>query len=112
MTAEEYIESLRQLGPRTTYLFGERVENPVDHPMVRPSINACAMTYRLVEIPEYQDLATAISALTGRRINRFVHLHQSPEDLVKGELSGERPPGQRLQAERDPVSLRNRPSGA
>jgi len=83
MTAEEYIASLRQLGPRTIYLFGERVENPVDHPMIRPSVNACAMTYRLAEIPEYQDLMTATSALTGRKVNRFVHLHQSPEDLVK-----------------------------
>jgi vinylacetyl-CoA delta-isomerase (EC 5.3.3.3)/4-hydroxybutyryl-CoA dehydratase (EC 4.2.1.-) len=60
-----------------------RVENPVDHPMIRPSVNACAMTYRLAEIPEYQDLMTATSALTGRKVNRFVHLHQSPEDLVK-----------------------------
>ncbi len=83
MTAEEYIKSLRQLGPRTIYLFGERVENPVDHPMIRPSVNACAMTYRLAEIPEYQDLMTATSALTGRKVNRFVHLHQSTEDLVK-----------------------------
>lgn len=96
MTAEEYIESLRRLGPRPIYLFGERVENPVDHPFIRPSVNACAMTYRLAEIPEYQDLTTATSALTGRRINRFVHLHQSTEDLIKkvkmprrlGQLTG------------------------
>ncbi len=83
MTAEEYIQSLRQLGPRTVYLFGERVENPVDHPLIRPSVNACAMTYRLAELPQYQDLMTATSALTGRRINRFVHLHQSADDLVR-----------------------------
>ena len=44
MSAGEYIESLRRLGPRTVYLFGERVENPVDHPLIRPSVNACART--------------------------------------------------------------------
>ena len=26
---------------------------------------------------------TAVSNLTGRRVNRFTHLHQSKEDLVK-----------------------------
>ena len=38
MTAKEYIDSLRQLKTRV-YLFGKRVENWVDHPMIRhPSI--------------------------------------------------------------------------
>lgn len=83
MTAEEYTQSLRELGPRRIYLFGEQAENPVDHPLIRPSVNACAMTYRLAELPQYQDLMTATSALTGRRVNRFVHLHQSPLDLIQ-----------------------------
>ncbi|SHG68560.1 4-hydroxybutyryl-CoA dehydratase / vinylacetyl-CoA-Delta-isomerase [Thermosyntropha lipolytica DSM 11003] len=83
MTAQEYIESLRNLRPRKIYLLGEKVENPVDHPMIRPSINCCAMTYKLAELPEYQDIMTAKSALTGNTINRFVHLHQSTEDLIK-----------------------------
>ncbi|HAA90172.1 MAG: Vinylacetyl-CoA Delta-isomerase [Thermoanaerobacterales bacterium 50_218] len=83
MTAEEYIQSLRELRPRNIYLMGEKVENPVDHPMIRPSINCCAMTYKLAELPEYEDIMTATSALTGRKINRFTHLHQSTEDLIK-----------------------------
>jgi 4-hydroxybutyryl-CoA dehydratase/vinylacetyl-CoA-Delta-isomerase len=41
------------------------------------------MTYALAQDPEHRDLATAISSLTGQRINRFTHLHQSTEDLVK-----------------------------
>ena len=82
MTAAEYIESLRKL-KTTVYLFGERVENFVDHPMIRPSIHSVAMTYALAANPEYEDLMTAVSGLTGKRINRFCHLHQNPEDLVK-----------------------------
>ena len=41
------------------------------------------MTYKLAQDPEYEDLMTATSSLTGRKINRFTHLHQSTEDLIK-----------------------------
>lgn len=79
-TGAEYIASLR--GRRLkVYLFGELVEDPVEHPMIRPSINAMAATYDLaVENPE---LATAISPYTGERVNRFLHVAMSPEELVQ-----------------------------
>lgn len=82
MTGKEYIESLRKLNPKV-YLFGELIENPVDHPILRPSVNSIAMTYDLAHDPEYEDLLTTTSHLTGKKINRFCHIHQSPEDLVK-----------------------------
>lgn len=82
MTGQEYIESLRKLKTRV-YMFGEQMENWVDHPIVRPSINSICMTYDLAHDPEYEELMTATSSLTGRKINRFNHLHQSAEDLVK-----------------------------
>lgn len=81
MTKEQYIESLRQLHLEV-YLLGEKVVNPVAHPMIRPSLNSVAMTYELAENPEYRDLMTATSNLTGKKINRFTHLHQSREDLL------------------------------
>ena len=31
------------------YMFGEKIENWVDHPMIRPSINCVAMTYALAQ---------------------------------------------------------------
>lgn len=82
MTAKEYIKSLREM-KTVVYLFGERVENFVDHPIIRPSVNSVAMTYALAQNPEYEELMTAVSNLTGKRINRFCHLHQNTEDLVK-----------------------------
>lgn len=81
-TREEYIESLRKMSKKI-YLSGELVENYVDHPIIRPSINACAMTYALSAQPEHEELLTATSSLTGKKINRFTHLHQSTEDLIK-----------------------------
>ncbi|HBP64203.1 MAG TPA: 4-hydroxybutyryl-CoA dehydratase [Desulfosporosinus sp.] len=82
MTAAEYEESLRKLNLKV-YLQGELVENVVDHPIIRPSLNSVKATYAYAEDPEYAELMTATSSLTGKKINRFCHLHQSTEDLVK-----------------------------
>ena len=82
-TSEQYIQSLRDLRPRKVYVMGEQINNPVDHPLIRPSINCCAMTYKLAEMPEYEDLMTVTSSLTGNKINRFCNLHQSTDDLIK-----------------------------
>ncbi|MBW2061006.1 MAG: 4-hydroxyphenylacetate 3-hydroxylase family protein [Deltaproteobacteria bacterium] len=87
MTAEQYEESLRKLN-LVIYMFGERVENPVDHPIIRPSMNAVAKTYELAHLPEYEDLMTATSHLTGQKINRFTHIHQSTDDLVRKSKMG------------------------
>jgi 4-hydroxybutyryl-CoA dehydratase/vinylacetyl-CoA-Delta-isomerase len=80
-TGKEYIESLRKRGPLRIYLLGEKVENPVDHPIIRASINSVALTYDLAHDSRYAELMTATSVLTGDRINRFCHLHSSTEDL-------------------------------
>ncbi len=82
MTGEEFEESLHKLNLNVYYL-GKKVENPVDNPVLRPSLNSVKMTYDLAQKPEYEDLMTAKSNLTGRKVNRFTHLHQSTEDLVK-----------------------------
>lgn len=82
-TKEEYIASLRKL-KLEAYMFGERVKNVVDHPIVRPSVNAMAATYELA----HGDVMTATSHLTGKRINRFTHIHQSTADLVNKSKMG------------------------
>ncbi|MBU5292976.1 4-hydroxyphenylacetate 3-hydroxylase family protein [Anaerosalibacter bizertensis] len=81
-TSEEYIQSLREMDIKV-YMFGELVENPVDHPIIRPSLNSVAMTYELANQEEYKDLMTTKSHLTGEPINRFCHIHQSTDDLMK-----------------------------
>jgi 4-hydroxybutyryl-CoA dehydratase/vinylacetyl-CoA-Delta-isomerase len=78
-TGDDYVESLRGRDV-TVYLFGETLDEPVDHPIIRPSINALKMTYDLaVEDP---DLATVWSPLIGAQVNRFLHIVGSPDDLV------------------------------
>ncbi len=79
LTGDDYIDSLRGRG-LAVYLFGERVAEPVDHPMIRPSINAVAETYELAQ--QQPDLATAQSPFTGKSVNRFLHIATSANDLV------------------------------
>lgn len=82
MTGEQYVESMRKLNLQV-YMFGEKIENPVDDPILRPSLNSVKMTYDLAQMPEYEDLMTASSNLTGEKINRFTNIHLSAQDLIK-----------------------------
>jgi len=86
-TPEEYIESIRKLN-LNVYMFGKKISNTVDNPILKPSLNAVAMTYSMALKPEFQDIMTAISHITGKRINRFTHIHQSIDDLVKKSKMG------------------------
>lgn len=78
-SAEDYINSLRNRKLKV-YLFGELVREIVDHPMIRPSINAVAETYRLAE--RESDLAAAKSHLTGETVNRFLNIAMTRDDVV------------------------------
>src|SRR5690606_20319643 len=78
-TGEDYLNSLRGR-PLRLFLFGKEEPNPVDNPLIRPSMNALRQTYDLaIEDPE---LATAHSPLINARVNRFLHIVESPDDLV------------------------------
>ena len=92
-TSKEYIESLRKLKPNV-YMFGEQIENRVDHPIIRPSINAIAMTYKLAQESESQELATTDSPLVKGKVNRFNALYSSTDDMVK-KVKLQREMGQR-----------------
>lgn len=92
-TGTEYIQSLRGRNVKV-YLFGELVKEPVDHPMIRPSINAVAETYDLAV--KEGELASAKSSLSGIQVNRFLHIAENADDLVNqnkmqrklGQLTG------------------------
>ncbi len=86
-TPQQYIQSLRKLD-LVVYMMGKRVATVVDDPIIRPSLNAVAMTYALAANPKYADIMTATSHITGKKINRFTHIHQSADDLVKKSKMG------------------------
>jgi 4-hydroxybutyryl-CoA dehydratase/vinylacetyl-CoA-Delta-isomerase len=82
MTGRQYLESLRELHPEVHFM-GQKITSVVDEPAFQPHINTAAMTYELAHDQEYEEIMTASSHLTGEKINRFTHVHQSIEDLVK-----------------------------
>lgn len=87
MTAKEYEESLRQLN-LVVYMFGKQIENVVEDPVIRPSMKAVAKTYEMAQDPKHAELMTATSHITGKRINRFTHIHQNIDDLVNKSKMG------------------------
>ena len=82
MNSKEYRESLRKLKPEV-YFLGEKIKNVVEHPAFVPHINAAALTYDIALAPEFEELTSTTSHITGERISRFTHIHQSHDDLVK-----------------------------
>jgi 4-hydroxybutyryl-CoA dehydratase / vinylacetyl-CoA-Delta-isomerase len=78
-TGEDYINSLRGRKLKV-YLFGQLVADTVEHPLIRPSINAVAETYDLAE--REPQLASAVSPFTNERVNRFVHIAMNRDDVV------------------------------
>jgi len=80
-TPEEYLESIKR--PVNLYMFGEKIKEFWNHPIIQPSINTVMKIYELAQKEEYKEVLTATSHLTGEIINRFTHIHQSVDDLIK-----------------------------
>jgi len=81
-TTKDYVQSLKGLH-HAVYYNGKRVKDVTEHPALRPHINAAALTYELALRPEHEALMTAVSHLSGKKINRFTHIHQTVDDLIK-----------------------------
>ena len=79
-TARQYVESLRGRN-LLVYAFGEQIAEPVDHPLIRPSINAMAQTYELAQSDP--QLASVSSSYTKQNVNRFLHIMRGSDDLVQ-----------------------------
>lgn len=81
-TGPEYIESLRKMKTQI-YFMGKRIDNFVDDPNFIPHINTAAETYNVAFDPETVELATAFSPFIGKKINRFTHIQEKTDDMVK-----------------------------
>ncbi len=79
ITGDQYKERIAKLKPNI-YMGGKLVDR--FDPKLIGGVNVMARTYDFAFDPEYQDVATATSHLTGEKINRFNHIHQSQEDLL------------------------------
>ena len=79
-TKQDYIKGLSKM-KRNIYHNGQLLDRTDELQM--DCINTIGTTYDEAAKPENQELCTAISHLTGERINRFTHVHQNTDDLHK-----------------------------
>jgi Aromatic ring hydroxylase len=82
-TYEEYKERLLKMKPNV-YLNGQKVDRSGD--FLRGGLYVMKMTYDMCHDPEYADVCTATSHLTGEKISRWTHIHHSQDDLLKKQL--------------------------
>ena len=75
-TGEEYLQALESMKPNV-YMGGEIL----GHHEV-PGQEILKLTYDITKDEEQRHLTTVTSHLTGDTVNRFCHIHQSPEDLM------------------------------
>jgi aromatic ring hydroxylase len=77
-TKQDFINGLQKM-KRNIYFNGQLIDR-TDEVQMR-CLNTIGTTYDEAERPENQELMTAVSHITGERINRFTHIHQDVRDL-------------------------------
>ncbi|MFW9939693.1 MAG: 4-hydroxyphenylacetate 3-hydroxylase family protein [Candidatus Thorarchaeota archaeon] len=78
-TYEQYVEDLKKMKPNV-WIGEEKVDR--SDPRIHGGMRIIKETFDCAYDPEYEDLCTVTSHLTGKKINRFCHIHQSEEDLL------------------------------
>ena len=79
ITSQEYRKRLFKM-KRNIYIGGEVVGR--DDPRLEQPDTIVAVTFDMAQDPQYDAIATVTSHLTGEKINRFCHIHQSVDDLL------------------------------
>jgi 4-hydroxybutyryl-CoA dehydratase/vinylacetyl-CoA-Delta-isomerase len=80
-TEAQYYKSLKKVKP-TAYVLGEKITNIHEHPLIKGQVASVAQTYALAYDPDGEKLLVVESTLLGEKVNRFVKLYESQEDLI------------------------------
>lgn len=80
VTSDQYRERLYGLR-KNIYMGGEVIGR--DDPRLKPGLDLIANTFDRVDDPKMKDTITTKSHLTGEKIHRLNHIHQSSDDLLK-----------------------------
>ncbi len=81
-TGKDYVASLKKM-KTVVYVNGEKLKKFWEHPLMIPAINTVAAGYDLANDPNHADISSATSHLTGGKINRFIFIANSREELLK-----------------------------
>lgn len=78
-TPEEYIDRLKSRRPNI-YVQGEKLDDPLSHPVVEPIVKSTSLTFEMAKDPEYEDLMTVESPYINEKVNRYNHPHLTSDD--------------------------------
>lgn len=81
-TGEQYVEGIKSRKYVKVYVMGKLVDDVTSSPFLRPSVLAFKATFDAAFQEDTKKLARAYSPFINEEVNRFNHIHQSPEDLV------------------------------
>ena len=88
ITPQQYEQSLKKRKTPRIFMNGKQVKDIFDNPNLRTVIEANKASYKWALDPLYQDLMTVLSPLTLDRVNRYVYVCRSKEDLVSKAIAG------------------------
>ncbi|MCJ2562914.1 MAG: 4-hydroxyphenylacetate 3-hydroxylase [Candidatus Thermoplasmatota archaeon] len=78
---EEYRRSLKEMRPNV-HKFGELIEDVTTHPATKRTVESHSRIYALAMDPEYEDILTTDSPLTGEKVSRYLSIMRSAEDMI------------------------------
>lgn len=81
LSSDQYRESLRAYSPNVI-VKGHQVDSVADSPWFQPGINAIGVTYDYAREQRHQHLSTATDDSTNQRVDRFLHINRSSDDLL------------------------------
>jgi 4-hydroxybutyryl-CoA dehydratase/vinylacetyl-CoA-Delta-isomerase len=80
-TSKEYKESLKKMKPNI-YKFGELIKDVTTHPATKRTIEGHSQIFDAAKNPEYKDILTTKSSLTGKQIIRYLSIMQNADDMI------------------------------
>ena len=80
-TSKEYKENLRKMRPNI-YKFGKLIEDVTTHPATKRTIAGHAQIFEAVRKPEYKDILTTKSCLTGEQVSRYLSIISNAGDMT------------------------------
>jgi 4-hydroxybutyryl-CoA dehydratase / vinylacetyl-CoA-Delta-isomerase len=79
-TYEAYVNRLRKMKPNV-YINGKKLDRSGD--WINGGLYVIKQTFDCAHDPQYRDVCVATSHITGEEINRYTHIHQNMDDLLK-----------------------------
>ena len=77
----DYMERVRKRKP-AVYHLGKKVDNIVDYPMFKWPIKVISQICEWCLDPQYDGLLTTVSPVTGEKVDRYLHVFWSQDDLL------------------------------